>query len=190
MLIFLSLCYLSAALVKKSTMLESEELVQSIFNLIVSAISLIVCLYILTIATALLFRWDSGAIGTSNAMVIDRLLVGQIPPALKMAMTLPLQTIPMGMDINVAKRITLVNLVIVGITLLFIFHLKRPEEFNSCKEGGETIHWQMFFVNDVMLVISFAISLWLSHPPIPRPYLMSRVLIRPSCSLLAGVVRH
>jgi hypothetical protein len=116
-----------------------------------------------------LFQWESGAIGTSNAMVIDRLLVGQIPPALKMALTLPLQTIPMGMDISVAKRVTLVNLVIVCITILFIYLLERPEDAHSCHEGGETIKWQMFFVNDVLLVISFATSPWLVHPLIPSP---------------------
>ena len=140
-------------------MFESEELVQSIFNFLVSAISMIGCTYFFVLASTLLFQWDGVSVGgTTDVMVIGRLLEGQVPPGLKLVLTLPLQTIPMGMDISVAKRVTLVNLVIVGITLQFIYLLDPPEELRSCKDG-ETHNRHKIFVQDLLLTMyAFGIS--------------------------------
>jgi hypothetical protein len=148
------------ALVKTPTMFEREELVEPIFNFLVSAISMATCFYFLVLASKLFFRWEGVGAGSTDVLVIDRLLEGQVPPGIKMALTLPVQTIPMGMDISVAKRVTLANVVIVGITLQFMFLLEHPEDLHSCKDG-ETHNRHKIFVNDLLLAMCVLLFLTL-----------------------------
>jgi hypothetical protein len=137
-------------MMKTSTMFEREELVQPIFNFLVGALSMVGCFYFLFIASTLLFRWEGFIVGPADAMTIGE---GHVPPALKMSMLLPLQCTSMGMDISVAKRVTLVNLVIVGITASFIFLLERPEELHSCNDDETHILRNKIFVNDMLLTM-------------------------------------
>jgi len=103
---------------KLSLFSQIENSLQLIFNLLIGAVALVASSYFLIIAVDIIY-FGSSLTGTTDAVTRERMLLGSVPPELKMAATLPLQAIPAGMNITAAKRLTAATVAI----SLFVFYL-------------------------------------------------------------------
>jgi uncharacterized membrane protein len=94
----------------------SEELLQRVFSLLFGAVTLVASSYFLIVVVDILY-FGSTLNGTMDQVTRDRMLHGSLPPELKLAAIMPLQAIPAGMDVKVAKRIAAATIIISMVTL-------------------------------------------------------------------------
>jgi hypothetical protein len=90
---------------KLSRFTMSEDSIQNLFFLLIGAVALVASSYFLLVVVDFVY-FGSKLNGTTDQVVRERMQLGSLPAELKITAALPLQAIPAGMDINIAKRVT------------------------------------------------------------------------------------
>jgi len=116
---------------KLSRFAVSENCLQLVFNLLVGALTLVTISYFLIIVVDIVY-FGSSLTGTTDASSRGRMLGGSVPPLLKMVATLPLQAIPAGMDITVAKRLTSATVAMSLLVVYFMCQIPLASDMDTC----------------------------------------------------------
>jgi hypothetical protein len=150
--IMTTLCAMLFILEQKLTRFTvSEDSLQFLFFMLFGAVTLVASSYFLINVVDIVY-FGSSLKGTFDIITRERMLLGSLPPELKLAAVMPLQAIPAGMDIKVAKRLAAATVAISLLVLYFMCQTSlTPNPADHSCEMNDADFRRKAMIYDVLL---------------------------------------